>query len=110
MPRIFGIDIAGIVRANTRGQLFTGILSRRVQGTTKNFVFEGVPVIDKESQNIQALSKSGQANIMIIAESILPKTIPRIKDEILLNDKRYSISTIETDPAEATHTCVVSVI
>ena len=79
-------------------------------GSTKNYAFEGVPITESESQNIQALSKSVYSSIMIIAESISPKTVPRLKDELLLSDKKYIILAVEPDPAEATYTCLVSMI
>ena len=110
MPRIFGINVAGIVHSSTRGQLFAGTLSRRTVGSTKNYAFEGVAITESESQNIQALSKIGYSSIMIIAESISPKTMPRVRDELLLNSKKYSVLAVETDPAEATHICSVSTI
>ena len=110
MPRLFGIDIAGIVHSSTRGQLFAGTLTRTNRSKIQNFTLEGVPIIEEESQNIQAISKSGQQQILIIANSITPRTVPRITDVLKLLEKQYGILAVEPDPAEATYVCIVEAL
>ena len=108
MAVIFGIDVPALVHGATNGQLFAGTLTRIVNKVPKTYVFEGVPGGDEEAINAQAVSTSGTNVITIIANSIMPRTTPRIQDSIRLQEKEYSIVAVETDPAEAQFTCIVN--
>lgn len=108
MAIIFGIDIPAIVFGAVQGQLFAGTLTRIVNKIPKSFVFEGIPGGDEETINAQAVSTSSSDVITIIANSITPRTIPRIQDSIQIQGKEYSIVGIKADPAEATYTCIVN--
>ena len=108
MAVIFGVDIPALVRNATQGQLFAGTLTRIVNKIPKSYVFEGIPGGDEETINAQAVSTSSSDVITIIANSITPKTTPRIQDSIRMQDKEYSIVGIKADPAEATFTCIVN--
>ena len=108
MAVIFGIDVPALVHSVTQGQLFAGTLTRIVNKIPKSFVFEGVPGGDEEAINAQAVSTSGTNVITIIANSIVPKTTPRIQDSIRIQEKEYSIVAVDSDPAEAQYTCIVN--
>ena len=108
MAIIFGIDVPTLVHSATQGQLFAGTLTRIVNKIPRSFVFEGIPGGDEEAINAQAVSTSSTNVITIIANSIMPKTTPRIQDSIRLQEKEYSIVAVESDPAEAQYTCIVN--
>lgn len=110
MPKIFGIDVAGLVHSNLKGKLFAGTLSRTENKVTTNYVFEGVPGEDASARDRQATLKSNSNSITIIAKSISPTTVPRVRDRIVLLDKTYDINAVDTDPAEATYICAVTKI
>ena len=108
MATLFGIDIASIVRGATKGQLFVGTLVRKTKTGLKNYVFEGSPGDSDEAINVQARSSTSRSTIIIIALSITPHTVPRNQDIIKFNNLEYTILSIDTDGAEATHTCRVA--
>ena len=108
MATIFGIDVPALIHSATQGQLFAGTLTRIVNKVPKTYVFEGVPGGDEEAINAQAVSTSSTNVITIIANSITPKTTPRIQDSIQMQDKEYSIVAVDSDPAEAQFTCIVN--
>ena len=108
MATLFGVDVAALVRTATSGQLFAGTITRRINRQFFNYTFEGVPGTNEEVINNQALSTSTSLTILIIANSISPRTTPLFQDTIKLLNKEYVIVSVETDSAEATHTCTVS--
>ena len=108
MADLFGIDIAGLIYDATNGQLISGTLARKTKNGIKNFVFEGAPDDLEETVNAQALSSTTKQRIVIIARSIVPTTTPRNRDILKFQDKEFTILSVTTDGAEATHTCFVS--
>lgn len=105
---LFGVNVANVIRSVTQGQLVAGTLIRRTRTGIKNYVFEGAPDDTDEALNAQSVATSAKSTIIIIANSIVPKSIPLTSDILNFNNQNYKILSIETDGAEATYTCHVS--
>ena len=108
MTVLFGVDIPAVIYSATQGQLIAGTLVRKTKKGIRNFVFEGAPGDIDEALNVQAVSSVTKSSIVIIANSIVPPTVPENQDLIEFNGESYKVLSIETDSAEATYTCHVS--
>lgn len=117
MPRLFGVDIAGIIGnamgggllpctvyelsagARTSGSLTAGPARSDVPHTARGFIEEwAINQIDGD------IVRRGDKRITVLGATIAGGYVPKDQDSILIEGNRYLIiSIVERDPAAATY-------
>lgn len=122
MPRLFGLDIAGLVN-NAIGSaggvrpavLYQTLNSLRTAGNlTGGNNAQTVPhncqafVDSSTERRTGTLTTEGGDFVSILGASISPPAIPKPSDQVLLDGVTYTITEIaEVDPAQALYRCRV---
>lgn len=118
MPKLFGIDIAGLVHRNLSHHLTPGTITSRVEGarsttdptagrtiTETSRTFRGILSEFEEFRYRNTQVKHGDKQCMLIAGSIEPYADPQVNDRLSIEATTYSVvGILERDPAAATFT------
>lgn len=119
MPRLFGLDIAGIVNTSfasagnvlpatlikvTAGARGTNVTSGRTT-TRESFSARGF-IDDYTDRELEASGITAEdRRITLLGASITGGQIPERNDEITIESRTYKIIRVQRDPAAATYTC-----
>lgn len=121
MPRLFGVDIAGIVNREiapglvattlivvTQGQRTDGAPAGGRNPTETSHRCKGVRVKNTGQLVAGELVSKDDAIILLVANSIAGGTVtPKTSDKITYEGRTRPIVRVSEDPARATFTCVV---
>jgi len=121
MPKLFGIDIAGIVNANispglldaqlvriTKGTRTTGSLSAGSNPTEQTVNCKGF-ISEYDDRRIDGtIVKAGDREVTLIGRSLSSSdsVVPNINDKIKIEGQTFKIvNPVKRDPAAATYIC-----
>ena len=121
--KLFGVDIAKILRDETKGQLLDATLIKITEGTrtpgaltagtnptTANKTAEGfIDSQDRKDVN-GTLVENGNVIVLLIGNSIEDAAVPEVDDKVTIESVTYWIKALDRDPAKATYTLLCKVV
>lgn len=118
MPKLFGIDVAGIVNKEM-GKLLLPVTLQKVStqtrttdnlsgGTNPEFTnYSGKGFIEDYNDYVSANSgvERGDKKITVLGGSLSTNIKPAANDRIIIEGSTYNIVRVKRDPAGATYEC-----
>jgi hypothetical protein len=118
MPKLFGLDIAGLVaKAMGKGFLPVTLISQRpwdrqagslssgTNPTTTAHSARGILSDYSETSIDGTIIQTGDRKVLILGDTIRPPVVPKIGDMVFIEDFEGTIVNVNRDPAAATYTC-----
>jgi hypothetical protein len=118
MPKLFGIDIAGIVNEAmgsglpvvtlvkvTAGVRVDGSLTGGTNPTTNQFPARGFVDDYKDAAIDGTLIKRGDRKVLVLGASIAGSQVPTQGDKLIAESRTYEVVDVKRDPASATYEC-----
>lgn len=120
MPKLFGIDIAGIVNdaiastggfpqvtliKTTPGQRVDGALTAGTNPTSNSFPARGFVDVYRDSAIDGTLVKKSDRKVVILGASIAGGQVPTQGDKVVAENLTYEVIDVARDPAGATYEC-----
>ena len=120
MPKLFGIDIAGLVGKQlgksllpltltkvTAGTPTAGSLTGGSNPTTADSAARGILDDYRAVQIDGELIQRGDRKVLILGATITPAVVPEPGDRVTIEGATFNVVRVERDPAAATYTCQV---
>lgn len=118
MPKLFGIDIAGIVNKAmgsglpavtlvkvTPGLRVDGSLTAGTNPSTNQFPARGFVDTYQDKAIDGTLIKQGDRKMLILGASIAGGQVPSQGDQVIAESRTYEVIDVKRDPAAATYEC-----
>lgn len=118
MPKLFGIDIAGIINQNmgkgllsvqltksTAGTRTSGQLNEGTNPTTLTYSGRGFISDYKDTEMANTSIRTSDKKIAILGASLPNGIIPIPGDSILVEGNSYNVVNVKRDPAAAIYIC-----
>ncbi len=119
MPKLFGVDIAGIVHGAMSSGLLPATLHHVIPGTRGVDLTAGTNPTETthaargfiddydDKQFVGDLIIVGDRRVLLIGNSISPAVVPQPGDGVTIEGVRYKVIRVQRDPAAATYTMQV---
>lgn len=118
MPKLFGVDIQGLVAKNLGPGLLVATLSKvtgqtrtdgtgGLQPTTDDYNCKGFISDYNDYQLNGTLILTGDRQVLLLGGTLPNNIVPKSGDKVTIESLQYNIIRVKRDPAAATYTCQV---